>query len=150
MAQATYIVVAACLVMLALGVAAHKGTSEEKWLDTEFTTNLWRVISGGDVEELKAIIETNPETVLVRSSDGRGPLWWAYEYHMNEIVDVLLAAGGVTRRAGCGWEEAGGDGIELRSYGVCAAATSRKEKGACSAIPYGRRGRGVTRCLLIL
>ena len=31
--------------------------------------------------------------VHVRSSDGRGPLWWAYEYGHREIVDLLVSAG---------------------------------------------------------
>nr|ACI16017.1 hypothetical protein [Bodo saltans] len=54
---------------------------------------MWSIISSGNVEELKNLLESNQELANVRSGDGRGPLWWAYEYQHPEMVQVLLAAG---------------------------------------------------------
>lgn len=75
------------------GVVAHKGTNEDTWQDNEFTTNLWRIISSGNVQELKEIMETNSAVATTRAGDGRGPLWWAYEYGQDEMVELLLENG---------------------------------------------------------
>ncbi len=82
-------------VLCAVSIAApsNKGTSQELWQDTEFTTNLWSVISGGNLEELRGILESNGDASRARSSDGRGPLWWAYEYKREEMAQLLIEFG---------------------------------------------------------
>jgi dolichyl-diphosphooligosaccharide--protein glycosyltransferase len=32
----------------------------------------------------------------VRSQDGRGPLWWAYEFGRQDMVDMLVKSGAKT------------------------------------------------------
>ena len=83
------------LVAVAVAVLAadNKGTNAHKWADTALTTSLWRTISDGDVDDLKSLLESNPEAAVARSGDGRGPLWWAYEYDKPEMVAALVAAG---------------------------------------------------------
>jgi len=63
------------------------------WQDTELTTHLWRIISSGDISSMKQVLSRNPEVVYVRSADGRGPLFWAYEYEQLEIVNLLSRCG---------------------------------------------------------
>ena len=89
------IVIIAIIAMtsVVLVLAAGKGTSEDTWNNNPTTTNMWKVISDGDLTELKQMLETNPEYANVRSGDGRGPLWWAYEYGKQDIVDALIEAG---------------------------------------------------------
>jgi hypothetical protein len=84
-----------CAILCAVVCIAtsNKGTSQDAWQDTEFTTNLWSIISSGNTEELRSILETGPDVSRARSSDGRGPLWWAYEYKREEMVQMLLDAG---------------------------------------------------------
>jgi dolichyl-diphosphooligosaccharide--protein glycosyltransferase len=60
-----------------------------KWRDTASTTRMWNLIHENDIEALKAWIEEEPEAVHIRSSDGRGPLWWAYEHRNKKIVKLL-------------------------------------------------------------
>ena len=36
-----------------------------------------------------------PELVHIRAEDGRGPLWWAYEYQEAAVIDFLLARPGM-------------------------------------------------------
>merc|ERR1711871_683199 len=60
-----------------------------KWRDTASTTRMWNLIHDNDIEALKAWIEEEPEAVHIRSSDGRGPLWWAYEHRNKKIVKLL-------------------------------------------------------------
>lgn len=54
---------------------------------------MWELISNGRVEELANWIRSDPEVVHVRAEDGRGPLWWAYEYGNDKIIEMLLDAG---------------------------------------------------------
>ena len=80
--------------LLALVVAASsKGTSPDLWSDTELTTNMWGIISSGDKIELAELLESNGDVATIRSGDGRGPLWWAYEYEQPEMVKMLVDAG---------------------------------------------------------
>jgi len=76
-----------------LVAAENKGTATDTWADTPTTTNMWQIISSGDLDELKKILEANPEYASVRASDGRGPLWWAHEYGKKEMIDELVKAG---------------------------------------------------------
>jgi dolichyl-diphosphooligosaccharide--protein glycosyltransferase len=64
-----------------------------RWEDTEYTTLLWNVITRGDLDELQALLEKVPLAAFVRSSDGRGPMWWAMESRNQEIVKFLIAYG---------------------------------------------------------
>lgn len=40
--------------------------------------------------QLQALIDSRPEAVHMRPSDGRGPLFWAYEYNQPEIAQFLI------------------------------------------------------------
>ena len=39
------------------------------------------------------MLAADPDLVYLRSEDGRGPLFWAYEYEAYDIVQFLLDAG---------------------------------------------------------
>jgi len=69
------------------------GTDSAKWADTEETTLLWQIISQKDVSRLKDVLDEDPNLAFVRSSDGRGPMWWAYEFKSEAIVKLLLKKG---------------------------------------------------------
>jgi len=66
---------------------------EYAWQNTADTTRLWQLIHGNDVEALRDWIKTEPYIVHLRSEDGRGPLWWAYEYNRVEILELLVLSG---------------------------------------------------------
>ncbi len=91
--RALIVAVLACALVVAAVTASEKGTNKDSWADTPTTTNMWRIISGGDVDELKSLLESAPENANVRASDGRGPLWWAYEYGKQEMIAELIKAG---------------------------------------------------------
>jgi len=63
------------------------------WADSEMLTKMWGAISSKDMEKLKQLLEDNPSAVDERASDGRGPLWWAYEYKSDEAVEMLTKFG---------------------------------------------------------
>merc|ERR1712238_98236 len=63
------------------------------WEDNEETTLLWRLINNNDVQELMSHLAHSPEDAHRRSSDGRGPMWWAHEYGRKNIIRVLKKLG---------------------------------------------------------
>lgn len=63
------------------------------WEDTEDTTLMWSLISNNQVEELGMWLEEDPTVAFIRSRDGRGPMWWAFEQRNEEITKMLMKAG---------------------------------------------------------
>lgn len=63
------------------------------WEDTEDTTLIWRLIKENQIEELKSWLEIDPSLAFVRSKDGRGPMWWAFEQRNEDITTILMKAG---------------------------------------------------------
>lgn len=63
------------------------------WEDTEDTTRMWQLISTNNVNELKLWLESEPEKAFIRSKDGRGPMFWAFEQRSEEITKILMRAG---------------------------------------------------------
>jgi len=63
------------------------------WEDNEETTLLWKLISNNDVKELMQHLANSPENAHRRSSDGRGPMWWAHEYGRKNVIRVLKKLG---------------------------------------------------------
>lgn len=63
------------------------------WEDTELTTHMWKIISSGTVEDLESFLDSSPIMGFLRSSDGRGPMWWAFESRKQDMVRVLMKYG---------------------------------------------------------
>lgn len=63
------------------------------WEDTEDTTLMWKLINSNAVEELSKWLEDQPEKAFIRSRDGRGPMWWAFEQRNEQITNLLMKAG---------------------------------------------------------
>lgn len=72
---------------------AASGAASFKTQMTEAVDKVKRLIKQKDEDKLAALLVTQPEVVHLRTSDGRGPLWWAYEAGHLEIANLLLAAG---------------------------------------------------------
>merc|ERR1712203_252288 len=49
------------------------------WMNTAATTHMWELIQAHATEKLREWLKSEPTIVRIRSEDGRGPLWWAYE-----------------------------------------------------------------------
>ena len=63
------------------------------WEDTEDTTLMWSLISQNQVEELNTWLKEDPTVAFIRSRDGRGPMWWAFEQRHEGITKILMKAG---------------------------------------------------------
>merc|ERR1712187_737337 len=64
-----------------------------KWEDSKITTEIWRMISQNKVRDLLEWLKKSPESAFMRTSDGRGPMWWAYETGNKKIVRILKKLG---------------------------------------------------------
>ena len=71
-----------------------KGVDEiyNTWEDTEDTTLMWTLISNNQVDDLRMWLEEDPTIAFIRSRDGRGPMWWAFEKRNEDITKILMKA----------------------------------------------------------
>jgi len=65
----------------------------EKWEDTLLTTKMWNIIKFSKVETLESYLAKAPLLAYMRSSDGRGPMFWAFEHRRHDMVQVLASFG---------------------------------------------------------
>jgi dolichyl-diphosphooligosaccharide--protein glycosyltransferase len=77
----------------AAGQHSIKNTMAKKWANTPDTTKMWKLIHEGDTSGVKKWLSQDPAKAQIRSADGRGPLWWAYEAGRSDIAKLLKAAG---------------------------------------------------------
>ena len=77
------------------GQEGREATSKQDvpWEDTSATTLLFHLISTGNINGLKNLLKREPETALSRSSDGRGPIFWAVEHGNSEMLALLVKNG---------------------------------------------------------
>lgn len=61
----------------------------KKWEDNQELAYMWQAISQGRLMEVVEFLQTNPEAAHMRSSDGRGPMFWAYEFKRPKLVQFL-------------------------------------------------------------
>jgi hypothetical protein len=54
---------------------------------------MWRVITSNENSELQSILDEDESRALLRSADGRGPLFWAHEANNEEAIEMLKKAG---------------------------------------------------------
>jgi len=65
----------------------------KNWEDTTSTTMLWEMINDDDLRGLMELLLESPQLAFARSSDGRGPMWWAHEKGNAKIIRVLKKVG---------------------------------------------------------
>ena len=66
---------------------------KRQWEDTEQTTRMWELINSGNIEHLESWLQSDPLMAHMRSSDGRGPMWWAFESRNQDMVKLLMEYG---------------------------------------------------------
>lgn len=78
-----------------VGAAVEESKEEvyKRWEDTEDTVRMYNIIKDNNIDLLKAWLELEPNKAFVRSKDGRGPMFWAFELRNEEITTILLKAG---------------------------------------------------------
>ena len=59
----------------------------------EEATRMFDLIEAGDQAGLQVLLGDYPSLIRLRSSDGRGPLFWAYEFSYRQIAKLLEDSG---------------------------------------------------------
>lgn len=67
--------------------------ANKNWDDTEETTMMWNLISEKSIAKITKWLSVDPIVGFMRSSDGRGPMWWAYENRYMEVAVILTKLG---------------------------------------------------------
>eukprot|EP00299_Pterocystis_sp_00344_P015473 c772_g1_i1.p1 GENE.c772_g1_i1~~c772_g1_i1.p1 ORF type:complete len:215 (-),score=64.10 c772_g1_i1:42-686(-) len=62
-----------------------------EWKDSPLLTRMWQEIAGGRYNGLLDILLNAPDAASHRASDGRGPVFWAYEFKNEDALALLLA-----------------------------------------------------------
>jgi dolichyl-diphosphooligosaccharide--protein glycosyltransferase len=63
------------------------------WEDTADTTLMWQLVTNNAADDLERWLEQDPGAAWLRSADGRGPMWWAFESKHQDIVAILMKSG---------------------------------------------------------
>ena len=63
------------------------------WRNGPDKVEMWEMVSKNDMTGLMRLLDSNPSVVHMRSGDGRGPLWWAYEYNRQEMIRIFTQGG---------------------------------------------------------
>ena len=63
-----------------LATIATAGATEPEFADSPALTSLWQATYSGNTDQLIDVLVQDHAFALQRSSDGRGPLFWAYEF----------------------------------------------------------------------
>lgn len=81
------------VVGLALGTLVVLGSQSPPWEDTPLLSDIWKATSERRLESITYIALSNPAFATQRAADGRGPLWWAYEFKAPRIHALLKHLG---------------------------------------------------------
>jgi len=73
------------LLVTALGASA-----EPEFQDTPALTSMWQATSSGETDRLIDVYVQGRSLALTRAGDGRGPLFWAYEFKNVDALALLI------------------------------------------------------------
>jgi dolichyl-diphosphooligosaccharide--protein glycosyltransferase len=77
--------------------AKPKTTIQEKlyntWEDNKDTARMSNLIRNNEIKKLERWLRNKPENAWIRSADGRGPMWWAFESKNQDAVAILNELG---------------------------------------------------------
>lgn len=73
--------------------AAALAAGEQVFEDSPVLTTMWQAASSGETEMFISQLIQNREFAQHRSSDGRGPMFWAYEFKNVDTLALLLHLG---------------------------------------------------------
>ena len=82
-----------CRLLLFVALSLGLVSAAVEWQNSPVLTRMWESIAGGRLDGLLDIFAHTPDVANHRSEDGRGALFWAYEFKNTDALAVLLAVG---------------------------------------------------------
>ena len=85
----------AIITLLVVGLLScyNAAAEDSEWEDTDTTSSMWAAASRRDTDAVKRLVAAEDGNAFVRSADGRGPLFWAYEFGHLEGIALLEELG---------------------------------------------------------
>merc|ERR1719230_254461 len=80
-------------VLAIFAAAAATVSAEQVFEDSPALTSLWQATSSGQTEMFISQLVQNKEYAKHRASDGRGPMFWAYEFKNVDTLALLMHLG---------------------------------------------------------
>merc|ERR1712187_412385 len=68
--------------------------AEEDFQDTPLLSSLWQAVSSKDNDAVDRLFDSSSFAISARASDGRGPIFWAWEFQNAYALGSIIAAGG--------------------------------------------------------
>ncbi len=65
----------------------------QRWEDNEIMSTLYEIIRTQQLDQLEALLQSQPVIAHMRSKDGRGPMWWAHEHGRPMMIKILKSHG---------------------------------------------------------
>ncbi len=65
----------------------------QRWEDNEIMSTLYEIIQTRQLDQLEALLQSQPAIAHMRSKDGRGPMWWAHEHGRPHMIKILKGHG---------------------------------------------------------
>jgi len=81
----------AFLVLLAFVLTQVLLVESRTWADSPQLTSIWEATKNGNLDHLIEIYSTDKDAIHHRSADGRGPVFWAYEFKQVDILALLMS-----------------------------------------------------------
>merc|ERR1719262_1793366 len=73
----------------------HRVAADDvEFQDTPMLTSIWQAISSKDNDAIDRLFDSSSFAVTARASDGRGPVFWAWEFQNTYALGSIIAYGG--------------------------------------------------------
>jgi hypothetical protein len=79
--------------LLAIAALLVHASAEAEFADTPALTSIWQATSSGNTDQLINVLVQDHSFALQRASDGRGGLFWAYEFTNVDALALLKHLG---------------------------------------------------------
>merc|ERR1719316_241157 len=78
--------------VVALGLLRF-AVAEDDFQDTPLLSSIWQAVSSKDNEAIDRLFDSTNFAATARASDGRGPVFWAWEFQNAYALGALMVAG---------------------------------------------------------
>merc|ERR1740138_189638 len=82
---------AAAIIALAV---LQVSVAEDEFQDTPLLSSIWQAVSSEDNDAIDRLFDSSNFAATARASDGRGPVFWAWEFQNTYALGAIIAHGG--------------------------------------------------------
>merc|ERR1719408_1130585 len=80
--------------ILVFGLLQVASAEEAEFQDTPLLSSIWQAVSSKDNDAIDRLFDSSNFAPTARASDGRGPVFWAWEFQNAYALGAIIAYGG--------------------------------------------------------